>query len=94
MSNECGEFQIDSTAKATCDGFGVKKESGWVINGQPVADFKVRVETKEDLKNSGVAISAAKLDDLMAQEMAKMEKQASVETLLGEAEISKLRVDT
>ena len=94
MSNECGEFQIDSTAKATCDGFGVKKESGWVINGQPVADFKVRVETKEDLKNSGVAISAAQLDDLMAQEMAKMEKQASVETLLGEAEISKLRVDT
>lgn len=82
MSNECGEFQIDSVAKASCDGFGVKKESGWVIDGKPVPDFKVRVATKDDM-NANLAYSAAKLDDIVNEEMAKMEKQSSVDTFRG-----------
>eukprot|EP00435_Cladocopium_sp_Y103_P027008 s1717_g6.t1 len=34
MSNECGQFQIDSVAKSSCDGFGVKKDwaSGSSVN--------------------------------------------------------------
>lgn len=82
MSNECGQFQIDPVAKSSCDGFGVKKESGWVIDGKPAPEFKVRPETKDDLK-SNLAYSQAKLDDLVNEEMAKMEKQQSVGTFRG-----------
>eukprot|EP00913_Durusdinium_trenchii_P029352 g27517.t1 len=67
---------------------------GKKLNGKPVYkkdgekhgprrfEFKVRPETKDDLK-SNLAYSQAKLDDLVNEEMAKMEKQQSVGTFRG-----------
>ncbi|CAE6914800.1 CKMT2 [Symbiodinium natans] len=83
MSNDCGEFQIDTVAKASCDGsIGIKKESGWLINGKSAPDFKVRPETKEDFQKVAL-MSQGQLDSIVKADMEKFEQQSSVSTFRG-----------
>lgn len=53
MVNNCGQFQMSEKVTGDCNGFAIKTEGGWKVDGQadPAMKMKPWEESKEDIYN-------------------------------------------
>lgn len=81
MYNDCNQFQMSNTVTGECKGWGINNKGVWTVDGKPNADMKVK-----PAGSAPPVVPARKqldVNQLLAQEAEKLEKEANVNTFLG-----------
>ena len=81
MFNDCGQFQMSTSNKGTCDGFGVNDKGTWKFDGQPDAAVKVK-----PVKADEQVLAKPNIENIVAQEAFRIRNEAEVQTFMGNME--------